>query len=82
MEPVKLKREFGKDLVFWGGAIDPQHTLSFGTPEDVKKEAKQNIEAFKKGGGFIFNNPHNIQSNVKPENIVALFDAAAERGKA
>ncbi len=48
----------------------------------IKAIAKQNIEAFKKGGGFIFNNPHNIQSNVKPENIVALFDAAAERGKA
>ena len=80
MEPEKLKMEFGKDLVFWGGAIDPQHTLAFGTPEDVKKETKQNIEAFKKDGGFIFNNPHNIQSNVKPENIEALYDAAAEYG--
>lgn len=81
MEPEKLKTEFGKDLVFWGGAIDPQHTLSFGTPEEVAKEAENNVKTFMKGGGFIFNNPHNIQSNVKPENIVALYDAAYQFGK-
>jgi uroporphyrinogen decarboxylase len=80
MEPEKLKREFGKDLVFWGGAIDPQHTLSFGTPVQVREEARRNIEVFKKGGGFVFNNPHNVQSNVSPENVVALYDAATEFG--
>jgi uroporphyrinogen decarboxylase len=80
MEPEKLKREFGKDLVFWGGAIDPQHTLAFGMPAQVREEAKHNIAIFKQGGGFIFNNPHNIQSNVKPENVVALYEAANEFG--
>lgn len=80
MEPEKLKREFGKDLVFWGGAVDPQHTLAFGTPEQVREEAKRHIEIFKPDGGFIFNNPHNIQANVKPENVVALYEAANEFG--
>lgn len=80
MEPEKLKREYGRDLVFWGGAVDPQHTLSFGTPEQVKQEARRNIEHFNKQGGFIFNNPHNIQADVKPENIVALYNTALEYG--
>jgi uroporphyrinogen decarboxylase len=80
MEPKRLKREFGNDLVFWGGGVDPQHTLAFGSPEQVKDEARYNIDIFKKGGGFIFNNPHNIQSNVSPENIVALYEAANESG--
>lgn len=80
MEPEKLKREFGKDLVFWGGAVDPQHTLAFASPDEVAEEAKNNIEVFKRGGGFIFNNPHNIQANVRPENIVALYDAAKTYG--
>jgi len=81
MEAEKLKREFGKDLVFWGGAIDPQHTLARGTPAQVREEARRNIEVFKKGGGFIFNNPHNVQSNVSAENVVALYDAAIEFGR-
>ncbi|TFG64433.1 MAG: hypothetical protein E4H36_03040 [Spirochaetales bacterium] len=80
MEPEKLKREYGKDLVFWGGAIDPQHTLAFGKPEQVTEEARRNIEVFSKNGGFIFNNPHNIQANVKPENITALYDTALAFG--
>lgn len=81
MEAEKLKREFGKDLVFWGGAIDPQHTLAHGAPAQVQDEARRNIETFKKGGGFIFDNPHNVQSNVSPENVVALYDAATEYGQ-
>ena len=80
MEAEKLKKEFGKDLVFWGGAIDPRHTLARGNPTQVCEEARRNIEVFKKGGGFIFNNPHNVQSNVSPENVVALYDAASEYG--
>ncbi len=81
MEAEKLKREFGKDIVFWGGAIDPQHTLARGTPSQVRSEARKNIEVFKKGGGFVFNNPHNVQSNVSPENVVALYEAASDFGR-
>ena len=78
MEPEKLKREFGKDLVFWGGAVDPQHVLPRKTPREVKEQAKRNMEALMSDGGFVFGNPHNIQPNVPPENIVALYDAAIE----
>jgi uroporphyrinogen decarboxylase len=80
MEPAKLKREFGKDVTFWGGAIDPQHVLPFASPREVKEQARRNIEVFKQGGGFVFNNPHNIQPHVPPENIVALYEAANEFG--
>jgi uroporphyrinogen-III decarboxylase len=75
MEPQGLKAAWGKDFVFWGGAVNAQHTLPFGTPEDVRREARRNIEIFGKNGGFVFNNVHNIQALVPTENIVALFEA-------
>lgn len=81
MEPRKLKREFGRDLTFWGGAIDPQHVLPFGSPEDVKDQAREYAEIFKENGGFIFTQPHNIQSNVPPENVLVLYTAGHEFGK-
>lgn len=80
MEPLELKRAFGDRIVFWGGGIDAQHILPFGSPEDVRKAVKQNVGIFKQGGGYVFNNVHNIQAGVPPENIVALFDAAYEYG--
>jgi uroporphyrinogen decarboxylase len=80
MEPERLKNEFGKQLVFWGGGIDAQHVLPFAKPEEIKHHVKANLEIFKSGGGYIFNNVHNIQVGVPPENIVALFDAAYEFG--
>jgi len=80
MDPTRLKREFGRDIVFWGGAVDSQHTLPFATPQQVKAEARQNIEIFKPGGGYVFNNVHNIQAGVPPENIVALYQAGYEFG--
>ena len=80
MDPARLKCDFGQDLVFWGGAVDSQHTLPFATPKQVKAEARQNIEIFKPGGGYVFNNVHNIQAGVPPENIVALYQAAYEFG--
>lgn len=81
MEPEKLEREFGKDLTFWGGAVDPQHVLAFSPPEGVKEQARQYTEIFKKKGGFVFTQPHNIQSNVPPENVLALYEAGNEFGK-
>jgi len=80
MNPKALKSRFGKDLVFWGGGIDAQHVLPFATPDVVRDEVRKNIQAFKAGGGYVFNNVHNIQKGAPPENIVALFDAAYEFG--
>ncbi len=80
MEPARLKARFGDRLVFWGGAIDAQHVLSRATPDVVRREVCQNLSIWKPGGGYVFNNVHNIQAGVPPENIVALFDAAYECG--
>jgi uroporphyrinogen decarboxylase len=80
MEPKKLKEKFGKKLVFWGGAIDAQHILPFAKPDEIREHVRRNIEIFKPNGGYVFNNVHNIQIGVPPENIVALFDAAYDFG--
>jgi uroporphyrinogen decarboxylase len=79
MDPVRLKREFGKDLVFWG-AVDTQRLLPFKSPEDVKNDVKRNIEVLAPGGGYILAPCHNIQANVPPKNVVAVFEAAKEYG--
>jgi len=75
-----LKDRFGDKLTFWGGAIDTQHVLPNATPRQVKDHVRTNVEILKPGGGYVFNNVHNIQLGVPPENIVALFDAAYEYG--
>jgi uroporphyrinogen decarboxylase len=81
MEPEKLKKEFGKYITFWGGAVDPQHELAYGTPEEVSDYAMHATEAFKEGGGFVFNQPHNIQPGVPPENVIALYEAGNKYGR-
>jgi hypothetical protein len=78
MDPVKLKKEFGDQLVFWGGGVDTQKTLPFGTPEEVYKEVKERIEIFNQDGGYVFTSIHNVQSNVPVENILAMFKALKE----
>jgi len=75
MDPSWLKKEFGNDIVFWGGGVDTQKTLPFGTPEEVYREVRRNIDIFSPGGGFVFNSVHNIQSNVPLGNILAMFRA-------
>ncbi len=80
MDPLWLKEHFGKELVFWGGAVDAQHLLPFATPEKVREEVRRNLEIWKSGGGYVFNSVHNIQGDVPPENIVALYDAAYDFG--
>jgi len=80
MDPTTLKSRYGNKVVFWGGGIDAQHVLPSASPEEVKEHVKRNIDIFKPGGGFIFNNVHNIQVGVPPENIQAMFDAAYEFG--
>ena len=78
MDPVELKKEFGQDIVFWGGGIDTQKTLPFGTPEEVTKEVLYRCEVFSKNGGFVFSSIHNIQAGTPVENIVAMFNAVKE----
>lgn len=80
MDPAKLKARFGDQLTFWGGAIDAQHVLPSASPETVREHVRRNLEAWKPGGGYVFNNVHNIQAGVPPENIVAFYDAAYEFG--
>lgn len=75
MDLSELKNEFGKDLVFWGGGCDTGYILPNETPEAVVKHVKKQVEIGRKGGGFIFQQVHNIMANVPPENIVAMFDA-------
>lgn len=82
MDPHTLKREFGKHLVFWGGGVDTQKTLPFGTPEEVYREVRERIDIFAPGGGFVFNGTHNVQSNVPTENLLALFRAVNDNKKA
>ena len=76
MDPVMLKREFGDRIVFWGAACDCQHTLPFGTPEQVAEEVRRSVDILGAGGGYVLASVHNIQANVPPENVIALFDAA------
>jgi len=78
MDPRELKAGYGNRLVFWGGGIDAQHVLPFATADQVRENVRENIEIFKPGGGYVFNNVHNIQAGVPAENIVAMFDAARE----
>jgi hypothetical protein len=78
MEADHLKREYGRDLVFWGGGVDTQHTLPFGTPEEVRTEVLGRCEVFGAGGGFVFNAIHNVQAGTPVENVVAMVDAVHE----
>jgi hypothetical protein len=78
MEALLLKKKYGERIVFWGGGVDTQATLAFGTPENIRSEVLHRCEAFARDGGFMFNAVHNIQANTRVENIVAMFDAVAE----
>lgn len=80
MDTKRLKKEFGKDIVFWGGGMDTQHVLPRGTPQEVKDEVKRRIDDLAPGGGFVFNTVHNIQGDVPPENVIAMHEAFLEYG--
>jgi uroporphyrinogen-III decarboxylase len=81
MDPFELKRRFGERIVFWGGGVDTQRTLPFGTPEQVRAEVRARIRAFAPGGGFVFNTIHNIQPRTPVENLLAMFEALREYGQ-
>lgn len=78
MEPEVLKERFGDRIVFWGGGVDTQRTLPFGTPQEVRDEVLKRCEIFSRGGGFVFNPVHNIQARTPVENIVAMAEALRE----
>jgi hypothetical protein len=78
MDPKMLKERFGERIVFWGGGVDTQKTLPFGTPKEVRWEVLRACEIFAPGGGFVFNTIHNIQARTPIENVLAMFEAIRE----
>ena len=78
MEPERLKREFGKDVTFWGGGCNTQSILNQATPQKVRDHVRRNIEVFHKDGGFVFTTVHNILPDVPPENIMSMIEAVDE----
>lgn len=80
METAALKRDFGRDLVFWGGGVDTQGVLASGTPDEVRAEVRRRVADLAPGGGFVFASVHNVQANVPPENAAAMWDAVEACG--
>jgi uroporphyrinogen decarboxylase len=78
MSTAELKAEFGRDLVFWGGGVDTQRVLGSGTPGEVRAEVRRRIADLRRGGGFVFATVHNIQPNVPPANLLAMWEAWRE----
>ena len=80
MDPETLKREFGRDIAFWGGGCDSQRVLPFGRPGEVADEVKRRLDALAPGGGYVFGPIHNVQAGVPMENLVTMFRVAREYG--
>jgi len=81
MDPPALKKDFGDRIVFWGGGVDTQRTLPFGTPEEIRQEVRERIRVLAPGGGFVFNPIHNVQAQTPIENLLALFETVREHGQ-
>jgi len=80
MSSRELKKEFGSELTFWGGLVDTQGVFASGTPDQVRDEVRRRIEDLAPGGGFVAAAVHNVQANVPPENIVAMWETLHEYG--
>jgi hypothetical protein len=78
MDPAQLKERYGDKLVFWGGGVDTQKTLPFGSPDDVRKQVLDRCQIFSRNGGFVFNAIHNVQANTPVENMVSMINAVKE----
>ena len=78
MDPVKLKKEFGDHLTFWGGSLDCQKTLPYGSPGRSNFGSAPARRSLRAGGGYVFTSVHNIQANVPPQNVIAMYDTALE----
>ena len=76
MDPVKIKENYGDKYTFWGGGVDTQHVLPFGTPDEVRAQVRERIDILGKGGGYVFNTIHNIVAGVPAENLMAMYDEA------
>jgi hypothetical protein len=74
MDPRTLKDRFGPKATFWGGGVDTQKTLPFGTPDEIRKQVRERIDIFNRGGGFVFNTVHNVQAGTPPENLIAMYE--------
>jgi len=81
MDPVMLKEKYGDKFIFWGGGIDTQKTLPFGSADDCRKETAERISILGKGGGFVFNTIHNILGNTPINNLLAMYDTLAQYGR-
>jgi len=81
MAPEELKQQFGDQVTFWGGGVDTQKTLPFGTVEDVRNEVKSRLKIFGKRGGYVFNSIHNIQARVPIENVLAMYETVRDYGR-
>jgi uroporphyrinogen decarboxylase len=80
MDPQELKTRFGQEITFWGGGVDTQRVLGDGTTDGVRADTRKRIEDLAPGGGFVFATVHNIQGNVPPENIMAMWETLQEFG--
>jgi hypothetical protein len=78
MDPRMLKEKYGNKLVFWGGGVDTQHVLPFGTPEEVRAQVRERLEIFSHGGGFVFNPIHNVVAKTPVENLLAMYETVNE----
>ena len=76
MDPVKIKENYGDKFTFWGGGVDTQRVLPFGTPDEVRAQVRERIDILGKGGGYVFNTIHNIVAGVPAENLLAMYDEA------
>jgi len=79
MESRGLKRDFGSRMTFWGGGCDTREVLVGGTPAQVREHVRRQVETWRPGGGFVFQQVHNIMADVPPANIAAMYDAVNER---
>jgi hypothetical protein len=78
MDPILLKERFGSQVTFWGGGIDTQRVLPFGTVQEVREQVRERLEIFGKDGGFVFNPIHNVQASVPIENLLAMYETVNE----
>jgi uroporphyrinogen-III decarboxylase len=78
MSPQDLKKTYGDKFTFWGGGVDTQRVLPFGTPAEVRNQVRERIDMFAPGGGFVFSTIHNVQARTPLENLLAMFEAISE----